>query len=376
MCITLTDAYFYLICLFPLMTTLTGGGAGNKVMFALLLVLHGSLFLSGPVRKRTLLMLLLLVMNYGFMLTQTEFPLSNYNLLAYYPFFLMYTCFVCDNRQRLIRWFSLHERFLSAVVAVWCVMVSVSFFLPGCYQIREGGKLYFGSFCRDIFRLGPSAVFIQILILLRMTLHGKPSSLGLMAVPMACYLMGSSRTYLVVGFFLLVIGWYLVCRSKRMFWGTVLPLSAAMVCLVMVSALGDKIAYTLDDGQYGDFWFRITSSRSHLWSQYLQAWLKTPLQNKLLGNHLEFTLLTAQRWAHNDFLEILCSFGIFGLLQYGAAMALLFRCGWEGSRVPRVLKLCAVMVWLFNAMFNMHYVYFCAMLGYPFLLFALREYFE
>lgn len=376
MYLTLTDTYLYLICLFPLMTTLTGGGAWNKGMFALLLVLHGVLFLSGPIRKRTLAMLILLVLNYGFMLSQTVFPLSNYNLLAYYPFFLMYTCFVCDNRQKLIRWFSLHGNFLFGVVILWCTAVGISFCLPGCYQVREGGKLYFGSFCKDIFRLGPSAVFIQILILIRMTLHGKKTAIVFMAVPMACYLMGSSRTYLVVGFFLLVTGWYLICSSKRIFWGTVLPLSAVLVCLVLVSALGNKIAYTLDEGQYGDFWFRITSSRSHLWAQYLQAWQKTPLLNKCFGNHLEFTLLAAQRWAHNDFLEILCSFGLFGLLQYGAAMLWLFRAGWSGSCVPWVIRLCSMMVWLFNAMFNMHYVYFCAMLGYPFLLLALREYFE
>lgn len=373
---TLTDAYLYLICLFPLMTTMTGGGAANKVMFALLLMLQGILFVSRPVKRRTLIMLMLLCLNYLVMLSQTVFPLSNYNLLAYYPFFLLYTCFVCDNRQRIIRWFLLHGQFLIRVVVVWCAMVGISFFLPGCYQVKEGGKLYFGSFCKDIFRLGPSAVFIQILILLRITLHGKKRAFAFMLIPMACYLMGSSRTYLVVGFFLLVTGWYLVCGKGKWFWATVIPLTVLLIGLVMVSALGNKIAYTLDEGQYGDFWFRITSSRSYLWSRYLRAWWETPLLNKLLGNHLEFTLVTAQRWAHNDFLEILCSFGVLGLLQYGAAMGLLFCSGWDGCKVPGVLKLCTGMVWLFNAMFNMHYVYFCAMLGYPFLVFALREYSE
>lgn len=375
MCVTLTDAYLYLICLFPVMTTLTGGGIGNKVLFLLLLFLHLVLFFSRPVKRPTLTMLILLAGNYAFMLAFTDFPLHNYNLLAYYPFFLMYTCFACDNGKMLLQWFFRHSRFVLQVIVIWCAAVVISMFLPGCYQIREGGKLYFGSFCKDIFRLGPSAVFVQILILVRMMLHKKKRAIAFMIVPMACYLMGSSRTYLVVGFFLLVIGWYLVCKSRKLFWGTVLPLSALLILLVGMSALGNKIAYTLDERQFGDFWYRITSSRSYLWEQYLRAWQKTPLFNKLLGNHLEFTLRITERWAHNDFLELLCSFGILGVVQYCAVLRRLFASCWNGRAIPRLLRICAVMVWLFNALFNMHYVYFCAMLGYPLLVLALGEYY-
>ena len=372
---TLTDAYLYLICLFPVMTTLTGGGIGNKVLFLLLLFLHLVLFFSRPVKRRTLTVLILLAGNYAFMLAFTDFPLRNYNLLAYYPFFLMYTCFSGDNGKMLLRWLSRHREFVLLVIVGWCGITGISMFLPGCYQIREGGKLYFGSFCKDIFRLGPSAVFVQILILLRMTLHEKKTSIVFMAVPMACYLMGSSRTYLVVGFFLLVIGWYLICGNRKLFWGTILPLSMAVLLLVCMSALGNKIAYTLDEGQYGDFWYRITSSRSYLWEQYLRAWWKTPLLNKLFGNHLEFTLAVAERWAHNDFLELLCSFGVLGVIQYCAVLRRLFATCWNGKSVPRLMRICTVMVWLFNALFNMHYVYFCAMLGYPLLVLALGEYY-
>lgn len=372
--LTLTDCYLGMICLFPIVTTMGGGGL-NKVMFVLLLTLHICMFFSRPIKVRTLIALVLLVGNYAFMLSRTDFPLRNYNLLAYFPFFLLYTYFMCDHRRRILRWFSKHSRYLWCVILLWCALVSVSALLPGCYQIREGGSRYFGSFCKDIFRLGPSAVFIQILIIMVMVLHGRKRAMLFMAVPMYCYLMGSSRTYLVIGFLLFVIGWYLVCGNKRLFWGTVVPLAVLVLLLVTVSALGEKIAYTLDEEQYGDFWYRITSSRSYLWSKYWNAWVKTPLTNKLLGNHLEFTQIVASRWAHNDFIELLCSFGILGLGNYLSAVQLLFRQNLIGAGIPVVVRAGAELVWLFNAMFNMHYVYFCAMLGYPFLIFALRQHF-
>lgn len=373
--LSLQDAYLGILCLFPVATTLRDGTAMNKLLFAALLVLQLGMFFSHPVKKKTLLALCVLAGNYACMLACTDFPLQNYNLLAYFPFFLLYTYFVCDNAGKLLAWFSEHGPYLQGIILLWCAMVAVSALLPGCYQIREGGGRYFGSFCKDIFRLGPSAVFIQILILLRMMLHGRKKEFIFMLIPMYCYLMGSSRTYLVIGFFLFVIGWYLRCDSRKWFWGTVVPLSVAIFLLMMASALGGKIAYTLDENQYGDFWFRITSSRSYLWSWYWQAWVRTPLLNKLLGNHLEFTQITANRWAHNDFIEITCSFGLLGLGHYLYAVRRMFRecCH---SAVPRVIHLCAGMVWLFNALFNMHYVYFCAMLAYPILLLALGVYFS
>lgn len=373
--ITLQNAYFGLICLFPILTTMKGGWM-NKLLFALLLVLHLWIFFSRPIRKRTLWLLVLMAGNYLFMLCHTDFPLENYNLLAYFPFFLMYGCFLCDNPQRVLRWLSEHRRYVSFVIVSWCAMVCISALIPGCYQIREGGRRYFGSFCRDIFRLGPSAVFVQVLIIVSMVLYGKKRAIWYMAVPMYCYLMGSSRTYLAIGCLLFVIAWYLKCGGKRRFWATVIPLGAVLVLLVAVSALGDKIAYTLDDSQYGDFWFRITSSRSYLWGQYLRAWVDLPLKNKLLGNDLEFTLAVANRWAHNDFIELLCSFGILGLGLYLYAVRLLFRAAWKDIPVPLVVRSCAVLVWLLNAMFNMHYVYFCAMLSYPILLFVSGYHFE
>ena len=372
MWLNLTDAYFGLICLFPIATTL-GVGFLNKAMFLWMLLLQLWMFLARPIKKRTLRALLVLAGNYGCMLISTDFPLSNWNLLAYYPFFLLYTYFIWDNRQRVLHWFSGKGAYLAMVIRLWCALVLVSALFPGSYQIREGGGRYFGSFCRDIFRLGPSAVFIQVLVILRMTLHRQKRELLFMAVPMGCYLMGSSRTYLVMGVFLFLIGWYLYCPSRKWFRATVVPLGILLLLLISRSALGGKIAYTLDESQYGGFWYRVTSSRTALWGRYLRAWMQVPVWKKLLGNQLEFTLRTASRWAHNDFLEILCSFGLLGLGHYLWAIRFQWQKFRENSGVPWELGLCAGMVWLFNALFNMHYVYFCAMLAYPLLLLALHQ---
>lgn len=374
--VTLLDLYLGVICVFPIATTLIESGAVNKIMFGVLLVLHICMLMSRPVRRQTIVMCSILVVNYVFTLCYTVFPMENINLFIYFPFYILYTYFMCDNSDIIINWFSKHRGYVKLIVFVWSVLVGISIFVPSCYTTVENESVYFGSFCGSIFRLGPSAVFIQVLAIVMQVMHGKKSALLVHLVPMYCYLMGSSRTYLVVGSCLLVIAWYFACKKKIMFWGTVVPLMLGVLGLVTVSAMGDKIAYTLDENQYGDFWFRVTSSRSVLWEQDLTGFAESPLLNKLLGNGLGFTTEVSGLWAHNDFIEVICSFGIIGLVHYLYSTGHLFKRGYRRVKISFVVRVCAFMAWFFNAFFNMHYVYFCAMLCYPVLLFAIRIYFE
>ena len=283
---------------------------------------------------------------------------------------------MCDNRDTVLDWFVAHKGYVYIIVLLWSILVGTSIFVPGCYYLKEGGNRYFGSFCQSIFRLGPSAVFIQVLVIMMQMLHGKKRMLAFHLIPMYCYLMGSSRTYLLIGLCLFVISWYLFCKKKITFWCTLFPMLIIVLLLVTISAMGDKIAHTLDETQYGDFWFRITSSRSLLWEQDLTEYSKMPLLNKLVGCGLEFTTEVSGKWGHNDFIEVICSFGILGLLLYIYSTRHLFRNSYGRTRIPVVIKICAFMIWFFNAFFNMHYVYFCAMLCYPLLLFVIGRYFQ
>ena len=374
--VTLKDLYFGVICVFPIVTMLTDEGVLNKLLFGILLGLHICIALSSPMRKYTFLGLLVLGVNYVFAIYSTKVPLNTINLLFYLLFYFLYTYYMCDNNETAIDWFTRHSVFVEFVVALWTVLVGISIFVPSCYYLKEGGSLYFGSFCVSIFRLGPSAVFIQVMAIALSVLDGKKGALLYMIIPMYCFLMGSSRTYLVVGLCLFAIAWYFTCKKRAVFWCTIIPMAVLVLMIVAVSSMGDKIAYTLDDSQYGDFWFRITSGRSMIWEVIIMFWKEKSVFNKLLGSGLEFTVQVASVWAHNDFLEILCSFGIIGLVQYLYSVKRLYKYSYKKVRIPFFIKACAFMVWFFNAFFNMHYVYFCAMLSYPIVLSVIRVYFE
>ena len=168
--LTLTELYMAVICIFPLPTMLAEGGIVNKLLFALLIGLQIAMLFDRKVKGRTMIMLLILAVNYIYAFLHTKFPMQNSNLLYYFPFYLVYTYFMCDNSETVLNWFVRRKKFVTAVVIIWTALVGVSVFLPSSYYVKEGGARYFGSFVGSIFRLGPTAVFVQVMAIL-MQLH-------------------------------------------------------------------------------------------------------------------------------------------------------------------------------------------------------------
>lgn len=373
---SILDLYLGLICIFPITTMLIDGTILNKIIFVLLFFLHMISYYQSPIKRNTVIMLLILAIHYVFTVCATNFPMVNSNMLFYFPYFMMYTYFVCDNMDLVWNWLCQRWKYLKYIVWIWSLVVGISIFIPNCYYVKEGGELYFGSWVNTIFRLGPTAMFVQILVIVLQVMKKLKFSILYMIIPMYCVLMGSSRTYLVIGFCLFVICWYLTCRNRKIFWWTIIPVGLIFLVLVMLSTIGDKIAFTLDETQYGDFWFRISSARSVLWEQDLTAWYQMPVINQLLGCGLNLTYDVSGRWGHNDLIELLCGCGLLGVVEYMCAVRKSLKVIYFKTAVPGIVKVCAVTVWLFNAFFNMHYTYFCAMLSYPFLLMAQKYYYS
>lgn len=370
--INLYDLFLISILLFPIMTAITDNGIINKLIFGILFGISLTIFLKKKNSKRTIIVICLLGLNFFITLLKTTFPLYNVNLLFYYPYFLLYTCFWLDKTHDFELTVYRRLDWILNTVRIWSIVVGISIFVPSCYYVKEAGARYFGSWTASIFRLGPSALIIETFVLILMVTKGKKYIIY-MTIPMYCFFMGSSRTYLVIGASLVLIAWQWFCKSKKRFLLSIIPLSLAFCFIVLNSAMADKISYTLDETQYGDFWFRITSSRSVFWAKDLQAWGQLPLIQKIFGGGLEMTYHTAGLWAHNDFIELLCGFGLLGLVMYIVLMNLLIIrvCG---DRQNKISMLLIYLCWLFNAFFNMHFTYFNCVLGVPFAMLATKMY--
>ena len=164
--LTLTELYMAVICIFPLPTMLAEGGIVNKLLFALLIGLQIAMLFDRKIKGRTFIMILVLALNFTYVFIRTRFPMEAPNMVYYFPFYLVYTYFMCDNSRSIINWFLKSKKYIYGIAIVWTVIVGFAVFLPECYYVKEGGARYFRAFAGSIFRLGPAAVFIQALAIL------------------------------------------------------------------------------------------------------------------------------------------------------------------------------------------------------------------
>lgn len=371
----LLDLYFRIVCLFPIFTVLRNEGVQNKILLVALVAVHLLILCKNKVKKNTVMVFIISLGVYVYTLFQTTFPLENINTLFYFLITILYMRLCSDFQDGIDTWLYQNEKYVRGIIIIWTCIVGVSFFSPISYYVKEGGVRYFGSFVGTIFRLGPTAMFIQILILVSMSYYDRKNDIYFMILPIACFLLGSSRTYLVIGVCLFVIAWYWYGVRTSNFWLTIIPIAMISLSFIMQTPLGMKILYTLDDSNYGDFWYRVTSSRSLFWAKDIEAWQLESMANKLFGSGIEFTMIQTGLWAHNDFIELLCSVGIVGVTVYVMIMLQMIGSNLKGCAAPKIVVFSIVLTWLFNAFFNMHYTYFCSMLSYPLGLMAIRHYY-
>ena len=80
---SILDLYLGIICVFPIFTTLIDGTIINKALFALILGLQVYSMFTNRMKKKTVFLLLWLVVHYVYALGVTDFPVANVNLLFY-----------------------------------------------------------------------------------------------------------------------------------------------------------------------------------------------------------------------------------------------------------------------------------------------------
>ena len=145
------------------------------------------------------------------------------------------------------------------------------------------------------------------------------------------------------------------------------------IIVVLNSSMGDKFLSSVTEHAYQDPMGVFTSGRSNFWARDLDAYNEQPFINRLLGCGFNFIRITngavvgtAERgiWAHNDFIQIVITYGYIGLIFYLINMLSMFRT-LIGGRLPRLINVSLFMIWFFNAMFNMYFTYTCSMIALP-----------
>ena len=340
----------------------------NQWVFALLaLMCLGYLCKNGKVEKRNFVFLSLIFLLVIVGLYNTEGRLDNPNVPMYYAFWFIYSLTILNDIDGWKETIIENRVFVMFFTKLWCIVIGICMFLPMFVgftgvEVASGGN-----------RLCPVALLMLTMIYLCVNIY-KEKEMMFFSIPcIYTFFMGGSRTYFAVGCALAVLLLYDFFPKKRYFYMSIIPIAMIGMSLVSISTMGSRIeGNTWTKDSYGDFWYVLTSGRSVFWVKMLTAFSNQNLFHKLLGNGHNFTILTGGHWAHNDYIEILCTYGVVGLICYLKAVFNVFNRILHKANVTVIAWVISIFIWAFNAFFNMFYTYLCAELALPFMLLALR----
>lgn len=316
---------------------------------------------------------LLTVWNYSI----TPEKVINSNEIIYYIYLCIFTAFLVSNRAVISNYLVRDIGYIKMICKIWCIIVLVSMVLPSSYS-----KGVFVSFAVTTFRLSPSAIFIMSFSSVLIAEEGSQKNLIYTFVPFLSILLGSSRTYLIVGVLMFLLNLSMVVKKKGVFILTALFLSIAGLIIIINSSMGAKFISSISEHAYQDPLGVFTSGRSNFWVKDLNAFMEQPLSKRFFGCGFNFIRIvngaipgTDERgiWAHNDFIQILITYGVMGLLLYIVNMRIMFK-NLLNSKMPFLINIAIFMIWFFNAMFNMYFTYTCSMISLPIAIMAYENY--
>lgn len=379
--ININNSYINLILLFPLFTLFQSYiGPINKILFILLMTVQMTMYLRRGISARFFALLSIVMLMECIELFSTSFPLQSINDIFYFPFIVIFYNFICENGAFFYDLAVKNIKSIKRIIYLWSFFIVVSIAFPLSYTQVWGGGTYFASFTGDPFRLCPTAFYILALILMVMMIEKNRKMFWFSIIPMFCFFSSGSRTYLLVGLLLFLIVWYKFFYNKHMFCLSLLPLVLLFLVFLVNSSMMQKIAATsYSSNSYFDLWGTVTSGRSIFWEADINAFRNGSLWNKLLGFGFNFvyevnkTAIGAKIWAHNDFIQLLLTYGVLGILLYLKVIYSLFRRRlWKMSEKKWVVYL-VFFIWFFTANMNMFYTYLCTVLGYVFLIESLTK---
>ena len=376
--INIDNIIFSLIVLFPLTTILQGLPFFNNINKLLMAIIMISLFLRiFKVRMKSFSFILMLITIdlYIVSVYLTGSKLENFNDLFYFLFWILYFIYLRDNYNILEYQIETKKQYILKIVILWNILVFVSLFFESSFTHVWGEASYFKSFSNGEHRFASSCLFIATLCFILVQLYKTRKILILLILPIVSIYLSGTRTYLAVIVLFIICIFYIMCKNKKNFYISIIPIIMFLAFLVSLTPMGEKFIITNQNGYLG-YIGTITNGRSIFWKYDLEVFLKLPLLNKLIGNGFNFiydineVAINARIWAHNDYINMLINFGLIGLTTYIYVFYKFSKMCLKSLKLPKILVWGYYLIYFVNAMFNMVYVYTCSTLTIPFMLYT------
>ena len=371
-----------LISLLPITTLFQGIGILNAVNQVLIL---GICFVAVcsltkiRINKSTILVLCLLIPLTIYCICITKDDFGGINTIIYLLVWVFILGLVNSAFDELYQAAVDNTIFIDKVVTAWSLLVFLSAFFPSSYN--ESG--YFGSYPGNSFRTNSAASLILVLLIFNVSRYREKRHkyLACSIVVLYCGLEGSSRTYFAVLGILLIIFLAHYFEKTSHFRVCLIVLAIVGFLGISFTTVGKRLMASYDENAYLGYFGTLTSGRSIFWEADINYYLNQPIIKKLFGSGFSAIYSINEKaignriWAHNDFINILVTYGISGMICYFIPLIELFKLIYKHIKSNWMLVF-IVICWLINAFFNMVYTYTCAAMSLAILPLALRAYLD
>ncbi len=358
-------------------------GPLNVVLTGLCFLLFIAFYFKYNIRKIELLLLCYIGLTFVQNLILWGVHYYENNMLFYLPFLILYFCFFARNSSVVLQFFKEHKLYINFVLIVWNAIVLISFFIPSCY-VYEGETLGFVSFAGTTFLLSSIAILVCAFLIFQFCMYRNKIYLLAMIIPSLCILLGTTRTYLVVLICAWMITIYVSINNKKKFLPAVIVGSIIFIAIILVSPIKNKFLDTSNRSEELDMdpLEAFTSGRSVFWEYDFKQIISNNILRITFGNGVNYLFYLNKAkfhnplWAHNDFIQLLGDYGIFGLIIYFYMFKYLIKSMIGDTKNIKKIMGILLLMWIFNAFFNMFYTYFCATLSFPIFLLCIKYDFE
>lgn len=379
----LNASVIYSMLLYPLCVTVRKVSIFDFVGKAVLVVMLFSLLILFCIKRQDKSSWLILALTAAMHIFEFAYPVSQKETFTTYLMYAVWVIFFLYLQNNYGSFFDAANKQQAAInstVIIWEIIVIVSAFFPSSYEHTWGEGSYFISFSNTSFELAPAASLVFAFVIFCYACDGNARKAVLLsAVPVVCSFASGSRTYLVVIALEVLILAMMIIKSKLALIAFIVIALIAGIGLLSMTNIWTKFANAFQySNNSSSFWSVFTSGRDAFWRADLDAFGKGGMVNQLFGYGFSYvyevneSVFGNRIYAHNDFINILLTFGWAGLIPYffafGKCVLML------GRQMERGFLFSILAIWLFNAVFNMTYVYMNATFGLGLLMISAVKY--
>lgn len=379
----LNASVIYSMLLYPLCVTVRKVSIFDFMGKAVLVVMLFSLLILFCIKRQDKSSWLILALTVAMHIFEFAYPVSQKETFTTYLMYAVWVIFFLYLQNNYGSFFDAANKQQAAInstVIIWEIIVIVSAFFPSSYEHTWGEGSYFISFSNTSFELAPAASLVFAFVIFCYACDGNARKAVLLsAVPVVCSFASGSRTYLVVIALEVLILAMMIIKSKLALIAFIVIALIAGIGLLSMTNIWTKFANAFQySNDSSSFWSVFTSGRDAFWRADMDAFGKGGMVNQLFGYGFSYvyevneSVFGNRIYAHNDFINILLTFGWAGLIPYffafGKCVLML------GRQMERGFLFSILAIWLFNAVFNMTYVYMNATFGLGLLMISAVKY--